>query len=49
MSWRPRALAREAWLNVVTSPWRTSGLVLAATFAAGLIGTGVQLRLADNP
>jgi hypothetical protein len=27
----------------------TSGLVLAATFAAGLIGTGVQLRLADNP
>ena len=39
MSWRPRALAREAWLNVVTSPWRTSGLVLAmAAIFGGLVG-----------
>ena len=29
-------------------PW-TSAVVLALTFAAGLIGTGLQLRLADNP
>lgn len=29
-------------------PW-TSAFVLALTFAAGLIGTGLQLRFADNP
>ncbi len=44
MSWRAGALVREAWLNVVTSPWRTGGLVLAV---AAIFGGLASLELRD--
>lgn len=44
MSWRAGALLREAWLNVVTSRWRTAGLVLAV---AVILGSLAMLELQD--
>jgi hypothetical protein len=47
MSWRTGTLVREAWLNVVTSPWRTGGLVLAVAAIFGGLA-GLELRDANE-
>lgn len=47
MRWRPRELVHEAWLNVVTSPWRSGGLVLAMSAIFGGLA-GLELHEANE-
>ncbi len=47
MSWRPWELVHEAWLNVVTSPWRAGGLVLAMSAIFGGLA-GLELHEASE-
>jgi hypothetical protein len=44
VSWRTGALVREAWLNVISSRWRTAGIVLAMT---AILGSLAALELRD--